>query len=133
VENWSVSFSPGFGFSVADNPVQKLAWFAFNQSVRSESDEVQNDWNSEKNGSGGNGEVENKSVGVQSEACNQTEFWDWKVVVEGSIVIRGDAWVDVLIQVDLVLGYLSDWLLFLQKVEDNQIRVIEAWIWKGLN
>lgn len=55
------------------------------------------------------------------------------MVIEGSAKIRGNVGVDVLVEIEFVLGYLSDGLFFLHQIEDHQVGVVEPGIIEGLS
>lgn len=40
-------------------------------------------------------------------------------MIKGSVVIGGDAGIDVLIQIDLILSYLTNGLFLSQQVQNN--------------
>lgn len=55
------------------------------------------------------------------------------MVIEGSAKIRGNVGVDVLVEIEFVLGYLSDGLFLLDQIEDHQVGVVEPGIFEGLS
>lgn len=110
MEHRFVSFSPSFGLSVADDPVQKLAGPRLDQTVRANSQEIQHHRHHKRHSSGGDGEIEQTGVCEQSASSQKTEFRNGEVVVESAIVVGGNVWVDVFIQIDFVLSDLSDGL-----------------------
>ena len=119
MENRSISFGEWFGFSVPNDPIQELAGSGFDQGVAWNSEEINQNWNSEEHCSHWNGEVEYGCEAEHSTAQSQTEFWNGNVVIKGSVVIGGDAGIDVLIQIDLILSYLTNGLFLSQQVQNN--------------
>ena len=67
-----VSFSKGLGLSITDDPIQKISTFRLNQAVRSDSEEVKDDWNNEQHISSGDGEVEESGVSEETRASEDS-------------------------------------------------------------
>ena len=126
VEKVSVSLVENSSFSVLKNPIQEIGGLNFWMSCSSSPNISDKDRKGEVHESCGNGKVENCGVSEQTGSHTETNFlspWEERSV-EHIVKVATDIRVDVAICINLMLGHFTYSLLFPQKVQSHQVRIV---------
>ena len=110
-----MSFHKALGLAIPDHPVEEVEGMLLIDGIAGDSDPIDEDWSCGEDDSGGNGEVE---VGGEGEECtseSNTSVRNVPTRAEGPVEVRGDAWINALVKIDLALVYLSNLLLLLEQ------------------
>lgn len=133
LELFSVSLGEAFCWSVTDYPVQKIEGMLLIFRISGNSEPIYRHWHNSEHESCGNREVEECRICEKSCSSHNPNFRQIPSRTERSIKMSCNARINIFIQIDLILVYLS-YLLFLpQELKSKQLRIVVFGIRKRLD
>lgn len=128
-----MTLDEALGLPVADHPVEEVQGVLLVDGVSGDSEPIDDHRHGRKHHSGGNGEVEisgERQEGATNSCSNQGQV---PSDTESPVEVGGDAGVDGLIQVNLVLVHLAHFLLALEHLQGEEFGVIVLGVGQGLS